>query len=168
MEKEKRNPTVPKASTSDILGKTLGDWQVDPKWERQYQLLSELRSSVVSRRKNLVKIAAEEMSEPAQNLEEAGTDHYDRDFALGMASSEQEILYEIDHAMNRIKSGNYGVCEMTGKPIKPDRLEAVPWARFSAEAERMLEGEGKVRRTRLGELETIPKEQLPVEEPVES
>jgi DnaK suppressor protein len=167
MQKEKRNPTAPKASTADILGAAFGDRQVDPKWEGHYEKLSELRDSMVARRKSLVKQAADEMAALANNIEEAGTDQYDRDFALGMASADQEVLYEIDQAMNRIRTGNYGICELTGERIEPERLEAIPWARFSAESEKSLEREGKFRRARLGELETIPKEQIPIEEPVE-
>jgi RNA polymerase-binding transcription factor DksA len=166
MEKEKRNQTVAvrRASTSDILGASFGGWKVDPRWEKHYQMLDDLRNSVVNRRKSLVKQAAEEMAMPQQNMEEAGTDHYDRDFALGMASSDQEVLYEIEHALSRIKNGGYGICELTGEPIEPDRLEAIPWARYSSEAEKELEAEGQRRRPRFGELELIPRETVMVEE----
>jgi len=88
-------------------------------------------------------------------MADAGTDTFDRDFALGMLSSEQDALYEIDEALNRIRDGTYGKCEVTGKPIEATRLEAIPWARFSAAAEKQLEREGVVRKTRLGPRETV-------------
>ncbi len=84
-------------------------------------------------------------------MADAGTDTYDRDWALGMLSSEQDAVYEIDQAIDRIRNGTYGICEMTGKPIEPGRLEAIPWTRFSLEAERELEQNGAAHRTRLGE-----------------
>jgi len=88
-------------------------------------------------------------------MADAGTDTFDRDFALGMLSSEQDALYEIDEALNRIRDGTYGKCEVTGKPIEATRLEAIPWTRFSAAAEKQLERDGAVRKTRLGPRETV-------------
>ena len=41
---------------------------------------------------------------------------------------EAEIA-EIDAALERIRSGNYGVCEKTGEPIPLERLKANPYAR---------------------------------------
>lgn len=41
---------------------------------------------------------------------------------------EAEIV-EIDAALERIKSGSYGVCEKTGKPIPLERLKAKLYAR---------------------------------------
>ena len=50
-----------------------------------------------------------------------------------------------------IRSGTYGVCELTGNAIEAERLTAIPWTRFSAEAQRELEATGSVARTKLGE-----------------
>jgi RNA polymerase-binding transcription factor DksA len=72
-------------------------------------------------------------------MADAGTDSFDRDFALSMVSSEQEALYEIDEAIRRIREGNYGVCEITGKPISRERLKAVPFTRYSVEGQREIE-----------------------------
>ena len=90
-------------------------------------------------------------------MADAGTDTFDRDFALGMLSSEQDALYEIDEALNRIRDGTYGICELTGKPIESRRLEAIPWTRFNAAAEKQLEHEGVLKRARLGPRETVAK-----------
>ena len=38
-----------------------------------------------------------------------------------------------------MRDGSYGVCEVTGKPIKKDRLLAVPFARFSIEGQKEFE-----------------------------
>ena len=50
-------------------------------------------------------------------------------------------LCEIDDALRRIADKTYGVCEMTGKPIPVARLNAKPWAKYTIEAARMLEGQ---------------------------
>ena len=51
----------------------------------------------------------------------------------------------------------YGVSELTGKKIDAERLEALPWTRFSAEAERQLEKEGDIRSAHLGERSSVAK-----------
>lgn len=138
------------ASTQDVLGRDVGESNVDPKWEEFYRMLSEQRDAILARRRDLVSQAAEASTPLQRNLAERGTDEFDRDLALGAASSEQELLYEIEQALNRIRQGTYGSCEMTGKPIEPERLKAIPWTRFSGEAEHQLESEGQAIRPRIG------------------
>ncbi|HEY6228684.1 MAG TPA: TraR/DksA C4-type zinc finger protein, partial [Verrucomicrobiae bacterium] len=77
-----------------------------------------------------------------------GTDEYDMGAALSLISSEQNALLEIDHAIRRIRDGTYGVCEATGKPIPPERLDAVPWTRFARDVEEKLEREQQSRKPR--------------------
>jgi RNA polymerase-binding transcription factor DksA len=110
---------------------------------------------MLRRQGGLAQEAADQHPVFSTHMADAGTDTYDRDFALGMLSSEQDALYEIDEALNRIRDGTYGICEVTGKPIEATRLEAIPWTRFSAAAEKQLEREGAVRKTRLGPRETV-------------
>jgi len=128
----------------------------------------QFRNRLVERRGTLVREASEEQPAYSLHMADAGTDTFDRDFALSMASSEQEALYEVDHAINRIQDGSYGVCELTGKPIDPERLKAVPWTRFSASAENELETDGVVKRARLGELSDLPKSSEPDKDEGES
>src|SRR5205814_9684426 len=79
---------------------------------------------------------------------DAGSDAYDRDFALSLLSQEQDALYEIDQALKRIELGTYGVCEMSGKNIPRARLEAIPFARFTVECQSQLEKQNKASRVR--------------------
>jgi len=79
---------------------------------------------------------------------DAGSDAYDRDFALSLLSQEQDALYEIDQALKRIELGTYGICEMSGKPIPHARLEAIPFARFTVECQSQLEKQSKQSRVR--------------------
>lgn len=72
---------------------------------------------------------------------DAGTDAYDRDFALSLLSQEQDALYEIEEALKRVEAGTYGVCEMSGKRIPQARLEALPFARFTIECQQQYEKE---------------------------
>lgn len=73
---------------------------------------------------------SEKDNEVSYRSEEQGTDNFDRDFALNRVSLDQDILFEIDEALNRLGMGTYGVCESCGKGIEKLRLKAVPYARM--------------------------------------
>ncbi|HTL56311.1 MAG TPA: TraR/DksA C4-type zinc finger protein [Candidatus Limnocylindrales bacterium] len=148
----------PRASTQDVVGQVLTDKNVAPKWRQHYRRLLELRDHLVQQRRDLAKDALEEQPTLGTHLADAGTDTYDQDFALGMLSSEQDALYEIEEALERIRNRTYGICEVTGRPIKPARLEAIPWTRFGAEAENQLERQGMRRGPHLGPREGVPKD----------
>ena len=79
---------------------------------------------------------------------DAGSDAYDRDFALNLLSQEQDALYEIEEALKRVGTGSYGICELCNKPIPHARLEAIPFARFTVDCQSKLEKERKLTRSR--------------------
>jgi RNA polymerase-binding transcription factor DksA len=70
---------------------------------------------------------------------DAGSEANDRDLALSLLSQEQNALYEIDQALERIALGVYGICEMSGQAIPRARLEAIPFARFTVECQSRME-----------------------------
>ena len=70
---------------------------------------------------------------------DAGSDAYDRDFALNLLSQEQDALYEVDEALQRLDEGVYGVCEMSGQVIPQARLEAIPFARLTVDCQAKVE-----------------------------
>jgi RNA polymerase-binding transcription factor DksA len=80
---------------------------------------------------------------------DAGSDAYDKDFALSLLSQEQDALYEIEEALKRIENGTYGICEMSGKEIPPARLEALPFARLTVECQAEFERTKKFQRSRV-------------------
>jgi RNA polymerase-binding transcription factor DksA len=89
------------------------------------------------------------------HMADSGTDNFDRDFVLSLLSSDQDAVYEIEEALRRIEKETYGVCELTGKPIPKARLEAIPWARFTVEAQMQMEKDGIARQRRLGTLGSV-------------
>ncbi len=54
----------------------------------------------------------------------------ERGEAERLASELRETLEEVEAALARLESGNYGLCEVCGKPIGEARLEAMPAARL--------------------------------------
>lgn len=82
------------------------------------------------------------LSSLPQHIAEQGSDSYDQSLSLNLAAADRKILKEIDDALQRIVDRTYGICELTGRPIKPERLEELPWARYSIEAAREMERRG--------------------------
>jgi len=91
---------------------------------------------------------AHESSAHGLHQADAGSDAYDRDFALSLLSQEQDALFEIDEALKRIAKGAYGTCEMSGKTIPKARLEARPFARFTVECQNEIERKNRHSRLR--------------------
>jgi DnaK suppressor protein len=153
-------PHVP-ATTASILGRPLtpakknGNVKVRPEWEKYYNRLIELRDQLNRQMHGLAKESAQEMAGYSLHMADSGTDNFDRDFALSLLSSDQDAVYEIEEALKRIERNTYGICELTGKPIPKTRLEAIPWTRFTIQAQLQLEREGVTRQRRLGALGTI-------------
>lgn len=78
------------------------------------------------------------------SLSDQGTDTFDREMELNMMGSEQEVLFEIDAALRRIEKGTFGICELTEEEIPRARLEALPYVRYTVEAQSQLE-QGRAR-----------------------
>jgi DnaK suppressor protein len=150
-----RSRIRPKTASQDVLSPPQHPVKINPKWQPHYRRLKELHDFFVRQKGVLAQDANEEQPTYSEHMADAGTDSYDRDFALSMLSSNQDALYEIDAAIRRIETGTYGICEVTGKPIPLKRLEAIPWARYTVEAEKQLEQRGAVNRAHLGDLGSL-------------
>jgi DnaK suppressor protein len=114
------------------------------------QLRDSLLDSMMGVSRDTLRSRAEgsEASAFGMHQADAGSDAYDRDFALSLLSQEQDALYEIEEALKRVDAGTYGVCEMSGKPIPHARLEAIPFARFTVECQTQIEKQKKAQRVR--------------------
>lgn len=157
LEKPHKPNHIKPASLTDILGfnpakgrkpsHQMDEKDVPEKYRRYYKLLLELRNHVLTQlgehtEETLLKSAKDDsgdLSGYGQHMADAGTDTFDRDFALSLVSSEQEALAEIEAAIKRVHDGTYGICEVTQKPIAKERLLAVPFTRYSAEAQKQVE-----------------------------
>jgi DnaK suppressor protein len=128
---------------------------VKAEWQPYYRTLMDLRDRLLAQMHGLAKESAEEMSSYSLHMADSGTDNFDRDFALSLLSSDQDAIYEIEEALKRIEKNTYGVCELTQKNIPKARLEAIPWTRFTVEAQAQLEKDGALRQRRLGQLGSV-------------
>ncbi len=122
--------------------------------QKQRQRLLDLRDDLVDAvsgmARDTIRNAPEgsEASGSGQHQGDAGSDAYDRDFALSVLAKEQDALYEIEQALRRIQSGNYGICEISARKILQARLEAIPFARLTVECQGQWEKEYGNRRFR--------------------
>jgi DnaK suppressor protein len=137
-----------------MMGANHRERKLDPFTRQQKEKLLQLRDAMVD---SMAGVAQDTLRSRAEGSEasafgmhqaDAGSDAYDRDFALSLLSQEQDALYEIDQALKRIEIGTYEICEMSGKPIPRARLEAIPFARFTVECQSQLEKQNKASRVR--------------------
>jgi RNA polymerase-binding transcription factor DksA len=121
---------------------------------KQKQRLLDLRDDLVDAMSGMtrdtIRNAPEgsEASGSGMHQGDAGSDAYDRDFALSVLAKEQDALYEIEQALRRIQSGTYGVCEISLRKIPQARLEVIPFARLTVEEQAQWEKEYGNRRFR--------------------
>ncbi|HZT17397.1 MAG TPA: TraR/DksA C4-type zinc finger protein [Gaiellaceae bacterium] len=104
----------------------------------------EFRALLEQERRRLLHATGRLHAENSGNLEDElgelggrGTDNhlgdlasatFDRELDEGIEEGVQDTLRRIDAALGRIDSGEYGTCEICGKPIGEERLRAIPWA----------------------------------------
>ena len=119
--------------------------KVTPFMKKQKGRLIELRSMLLDSMDSVAegnlraRPEGSEASAFGMHQADAGSDAYDRDFALSLLSQEQDSFHEINEALKRLESGTYGICEMSGKDIPEIRLEALPFTRYTVECQAQLE-----------------------------
>lgn len=113
------------------------------KLEKFRQLLlakrAELLGDVVSMENEALRSESGDLSNTPQHIAEQGSENYDQTLSLNLAAQDRKRIKEIDDALHRIEDGTYGLCELTNQPIPEERLEELPWSRYTIEAARQLE-----------------------------
>ncbi len=87
--------------------------------------------------------ASGDLSSYPVHMADMSADTYERELSVSIASSEQEVLYQIDEALKRIDDGTYGVCQQCSKPITMSRLKAVPYTSMCIGCQRAKEQKAK-------------------------
>ncbi len=85
-----------------------------------------------------------DVSGHVQHMADVATDMYDREFSLGIASNEREVLQRIDLALKKVGDQSYGLCEECHKPIASARLKAIPYAETCLKCQEKIES-GKLK-----------------------
>lgn len=87
-----------------------------------------------------------ELSAVDQHQADVGTETFEREKDLSILEQVDAELADVEYALKRLDDGTYGTCEVDGKPIPEERLEAMPAARLCLEHQ--AEAEREAARTR--------------------
>ena len=73
------------------------------------------------------------------HMADVATDMYDREFNLGLASTEREVLQKIEQALKRIDDKIFGACVECKKSIPFMRLDAIPYVETCLKCQEEIE-----------------------------
>ncbi len=106
--------------------------------KKLYARLLEERDTILGRsRKHVGQATADAAPLPEEiDVAQRATD---QEYALRLADKERKLLDQIQIAIEKMESGEYGICEGTEEPIGFRRLEIRPWARYSVEYKERLD-----------------------------
>ncbi len=80
------------------------------------------------------------------------SDHASADFSAEMfgllLEKQAGTLEEVERALQKIDTGEYGICEDCGKPISAKRLKALPWAKYCIECQDKIDKIEQLKRVR--------------------
>lgn len=119
-----------------------------------YEELKKLRDTLIKEREKIlfkardavkagsIRVDANEMMDEV----DLATVTIEQDLTFRLLDRERKLLAEIDHALMKIKNGDFGYCEGTGEPIPKRRLELTPWTRHSVKHKEQLEKRKKTGR----------------------
>lgn len=152
------------ATSADILG--LGTKRKIPaRWAVQYDQLCVERDRLLERDCS----GPEGLQPKLDDLAEAAAEETQRSILMVSATATLDTIGEVLEAIQRIERGTYGICEITGEAIPADRLETIPWTRYSLGGQTQLEQAGLARRSALpalaGLTDTQPEDSESEEEP---
>ncbi len=97
---------------------------------KRRELLEQLDKLKASGLNTAVRDGSGDHSSYTLHMADQGTDTMEREKQYMFASREQNYLYHLDLALERIEKGEFGICISCGNEISADRLEAVPHVRL--------------------------------------
>ncbi len=75
------------------------------------------------------------------HMADDGSNVFEAERLVTISEDIQQLLGQIDAALERMKQGTYGPCQRCGKPIGEDRLEAFPYVAYCIECQSIIERE---------------------------
>ena len=104
------------------------------------------KQHLVDRKKDLLKQTSLEDADINELRRDRSADPFDMagnatslELMATLGNNERRELAEIDHALGKIESGTYGICEVSGELIGEMRLEAIPTARYTMQVQQERE-----------------------------
>lgn len=80
-----------------------------------------------------------ELSSMPIHMADLGSDNFEQEFTLSLVENQEEMLAQIEAALERIEDGAYGICEECGVKIPKARLNAIPYTTLCVKCAAALE-----------------------------
>jgi DnaK suppressor protein len=105
-------------------------------------LLQDPRAALVAERDRLRAGIAEGIVAPGPmtygSQAAAATQVFEQQRDLALRDHNEQHLAAVEAALRRLDDGTYGACVRCGRPIAPERLDALPWAAHCIECQRIV------------------------------
>ena len=130
------------------LKATLALLKADPEWpaflKQQQEALIKLHNELVPNMQNVTRDHLRSgdsnvASSSGQHIGDAGSEAEVRDLTIRLLDKDREQIFEIDAALERIRRGIYGICEISLEPIPKRRLEVRPFCRLTVKCQEEYE-----------------------------
>jgi DnaK suppressor protein len=100
------------------------------------------RAALLAERDRLRAELAVEIESPGQmtygSQAAAATHVFEQQRDLALRERNEQHLAEVVAALERLEAGTYGTCTRCGRPVAPERLEAIPWAAHCIDCQRLV------------------------------
>lgn len=126
-----------KIGVSDVLSRDELIYFKKKLLQKRNEVLEQSRSTIDSKK---IVLDANEMKD---ELDLAAVT-IEQELTFRLLDRSRKLLKEIEHALEKIKTGDYGYCEGTGELIPKKRLDLAPWVRHSVEHKQNLEFRKKI------------------------
>jgi len=103
-------------------------------------LLSQ-KEKIVRKLSQLNNESKEVETDIAQDVVDKAESSYTKEFLLSLSNAEREQLAMIDDALRRLKTKEFGICQMCAKVIGKKRLAALPWTPYCIDCQQKKEEE---------------------------
>jgi DnaK suppressor protein len=112
------------------------------KLESYRKSLLKTREGILNKAKKLKEESYTLGTDGIQDMADAASNSYNADILMSISDNDLNLLKDIDNALDKIRTGTYGICEECEEKINEKRLEANPVARYCITCKRMMEQKG--------------------------
>jgi DnaK suppressor protein len=104
--------------------------------EKHRQLAEEVRSTAL--------YGKDQEDDSIKDLGDQANTAYNREFFFELGNGDRRLLRDVVSALQKLDDGGFGACERCGEPITEKRLEALPFARYCIDCQRLVEQEERM------------------------
>ncbi len=104
--------------------------------EKQHQLVQEVGRTAL--------YGKDQEDDSIKDLGDQANTAYTREFFFELGNGDRRLLREVMTALRKIEDGSFGTCERCSEPIAEKRLDALPFARYCINCQRLAEEEERM------------------------